>query len=87
MWNKEQDFLITMKIIVRAMWDAEAQVWVAESENISGLVTEADTIEALTAKLRNTIPELLILNNLISENYSGSINFELNTVRRELIQV
>lgn len=76
-----------MQIIVRAIWDAEAKVWVAESENVPGLVTEADTIEALTAKLRDIIPELLILNNLISENYSGSINFELNTVRQELIKV
>ena len=76
-----------MKIIVRAIWDAEAQVWVAESENVPGLATEADTIETLTAKLRNIIPELLILNNLISEDYSGSINFELNTVRQELIKV
>ena len=76
-----------MKIIVRAIWDAEAKVWVAESKNVPGLATEADTIEALTAKLRNIIPELLILNNLISKNYSGSINFELNTVRQELIQI
>ena len=76
-----------MKIIVQAIWDAEAQVWVAESENVPGLATEADTIETLTAKLRNIIPELLILNNLISEDYSGSINFELSTLRQELIQV
>ena len=67
-----------MKIIIQAIWDAEAQVWVAESENVPGLATEADTIEALTVKLHNIIPELLILNNLISKNYSGSINFELN---------
>ena len=76
-----------MKIIVRAIWDAKVKVWVAESENVPGLATEAATIEALTAKLRDIIPELLILNNLISENYSGSINFELNTVRQELIKV
>ena len=76
-----------MKINVQAIWDAEALVWVAESENVPGLATEADTIEALTAKLRDMIPEMLILNNLISKNYSGSINFELNTVRQELIQI
>lgn len=76
-----------MKLKIRAIWDAEAQVWVAESENVPGLVTEADTIEVLTAKLRNMIPELLILNNLISEDYSGGIEFELSTVRQELIQV
>ncbi len=76
-----------MKLTVQAIWDAEAQVWVATSKNVPGLATEADTIEALTAKLRNIIPELLILNNSISEDYSGSIDFELNTSRRELIQV
>lgn len=76
-----------MKLTVQAIWDADAQVWVATSENVPGLVTEADTIEALTAKLRNMIPELLILNNSISKDYSGSINFELSTLRQELIQV
>ncbi|MEL6442055.1 MAG: DUF1902 domain-containing protein [Cyanobacteria bacterium J06621_8] len=57
-----------MQLIVRAIWDADAQVWVAESENVPGLATEADTIELLTAKLRNIIPELLLLNNLISRS-------------------
>ena len=76
-----------MKLTVQAVWDADAQVWVATSENVPGLATEADTIEALTAKLHNMIPELLILNNSISEDYSGSINFELSTLRQELIQV
>ena len=76
-----------MKLTVQAVWDADAQVWVAESENVPGLATEADTIEALTAKLHNMIPELLILNNSIPQNYSGSINFELTTLRQELIQV
>ena len=55
-----------MKLTVRAVWDADAQVWIAESENVPGLATEADTIEALTAKLHNMIPELLMLNNSIS---------------------
>ncbi len=65
-----------MKLTVQGVWDADAQVWVATSENIPGLATEADTIENLTAKLRTMIPELLILNNSISERYSGSIEFE-----------
>ena len=76
-----------MKLTVKAIWDVEAQVWVAESENVPGLATEASKIEALTVKLRNMIPELLILNGSISEDYSGSINFELSTVHQELIQV
>ncbi len=76
-----------MKVTVQAIWDADVRVWVATSKNVPGLATEADTIEALTAKLRNMIPELMIINNLISEDYSGSISFELSTLRQELIQV
>ena len=34
-------------ILVKATWDDEARVWVAESSDIQGLVTEADTLEAL----------------------------------------
>jgi Domain of unknown function (DUF1902) len=45
-------------ITVTATWDAEAAVWVAESEDIP-LVTEAPTIEALQAKLPGLIQDLL----------------------------
>ncbi|MEM6612392.1 MAG: DUF1902 domain-containing protein [Cyanobacteria bacterium P01_C01_bin.72] len=76
-----------MKLIIEATWDGDAEVWVATSEDVPGLATEAETIEVLTAKLRNMIPELLILNNLVPPNYSGSINFELSTSRQELIQM
>jgi hypothetical protein len=44
---------------VHAIWDAEAEVWSAEAENLPGLVTEAETIEMLMAKLKIMVPELL----------------------------
>ena len=44
---------------VYAMWDSEANVWVATSEDIPGLATEADTVESLLKKLEIIIPELL----------------------------
>ena len=44
---------------VHAIWDADAEVWSAEAENLPGLVTEADSIDALMAKLRVMVPELL----------------------------
>ena len=44
---------------VTAFWDAEAAVWVATSEDVPGLATEADTVEALIDKLKIMIPELL----------------------------
>ena len=46
-----------------AIWDDEAKVWVAESNDVPGLVTEAPTLEALQAKIRVLVPELLELNH------------------------
>jgi hypothetical protein len=46
-------------IKVRAEWDDEAKVWVAEGANLPGLVTEADTVELLLDKLHTMVPELL----------------------------
>ena len=46
-------------IKVRAEWDEEAKVWVAEGTNLPGLVTEAETAELLLEKLRVMVPELL----------------------------
>lgn len=52
--------LNTMKPLrVNAIWDEEAQVWVADSEDVAGLCTEAATLELLSEKLSIMIPELL----------------------------
>ncbi len=51
---------------IHAEWDAEAKVWVATSDDVPGLVTEAETMELLASKLKLMIPELLELNGLIS---------------------
>ena len=49
-------------LLVRVDWDPEAKVWVADSDDVPGLATEAQTVEDLMAKLENMIPELLELN-------------------------
>lgn len=72
---------------VKAFWDSEAEVWVATSEDVPGLVTEASTIEALTQKLREMIPELIQMNKIMPPDYVGSITFELTSHRQELIGV
>jgi len=51
---------------VQATWDEEAKVWVAESDDVPGLVTEAPTVEALLAKLDILIPELVAENGGIA---------------------
>ncbi len=48
---------------IRATWDEDAKVWVAESDDVPGLATEADTLDALFAKLQVIVPALLELND------------------------
>jgi predicted RNase H-like HicB family nuclease len=50
------------RFTIRADWDDEAKVWVATSEDVLGLATEADTIPSLIAKLERSLPELLVEN-------------------------
>jgi len=67
-------------LFIRAEWDAEAGVWVATSDDVPGLATESETIEALIEKLRVMIPELLSANGLPDED----VPFELLTRRFEI---
>ena len=53
---------MAQSITVSAEWDFEARVWVAESEDVPGLIAEASTPEELEEKLKTLIPELLELN-------------------------
>lgn len=57
-------------IDILAEWDSEARVWVAESEDVPGLVAEAPTPEELEEKLKVLIPELLELNAHLLEGGS-----------------
>lgn len=72
---------------IEAFWDAQAQVWSATSVDVPGLATEADTLEALTQKLRQMVPELLLLNQVIPAHQTIAIALELIGYRQEIIQV
>lgn len=52
---------------VNASWDGDAGVWVATSDDVPGLVTEAASWDELDAKLVSLVPELLTLNGLIQD--------------------
>lgn len=45
--------------VVTARWDGEGRVWVATSDDIVGLVTEAETLDALVERVSAVAPELL----------------------------
>jgi predicted RNase H-like HicB family nuclease len=49
-------------LFIRAEWDVDVGVWVATSDDVPGLATEAETLESLSAKLEVMVPELLDAN-------------------------
>ncbi len=51
-----------MNYLIDLIWDAEAAVWVATSEDIPGLVLESGSFDALLERIRYAVPELLELN-------------------------
>jgi hypothetical protein len=55
-----------LSINVHAAWDADASVWVATSDDIDGLVIEAETMEALQPRVRAAIADLIELNGVDS---------------------
>jgi predicted RNase H-like HicB family nuclease len=72
-------------IIVNAIWDAENKVWVAESEEVPGLATGADTLEELVEKLKIVIPELLAENGVVSA--TGRLLFKVEAERSEYTSI
>ncbi len=68
---------------VRCEWDPEAMVWVASSDDVPGLATGADTLDALVDKLKVVIPELLEANGLLNSDDTGDIPFDVIAERHE----
>lgn len=67
---------MTASYLVTAQWDAEAGVWVATSDDIPGLVTEAPSLDALYARVLNVAPELLDENGIAATG-RGTIDFHV----------
>ena len=58
-----------MEYIVNLNWDNEANVWVATSNDIPGLVLESGSFDALLERVRFAVPELLKLNGPITNRH------------------
>ena len=63
---------------VEAFWDEEAKVWVASSDDVPGLITEAPTMELLMQKIRVLIPELFRANKIVT----GEEMIDFSSIRR-----
>jgi len=77
----------TKQITVNAEWDPEAKVWVATSDDVPGLITEADTVEALAEKLSVMIPELLEANGTLVGEAIREVPINLIAHREQLISL
>lgn len=62
-----------MEYNVTLTWDDEADVWIATSKDIPGLVLESGSFDALIERVRFAIPELLEINR--SDNLPLSLVF------------
>jgi predicted RNase H-like HicB family nuclease len=76
----------TKQITVNSEWDPEAKVWVATSDDVPGLITEAETVEALAEKLATMIPELLEANGTPFDTSIRNVPINL-IAHRELISL
>lgn len=57
-----------MEYIVNLIWDNEANVWIATSEDIPGLVLESGSFDALVERVRFAVPDLLAANGMDSSH-------------------
>jgi predicted RNase H-like HicB family nuclease len=48
-------------------WDEEARVWIAESDDIPGLILESGSPDALIERVRYAAPELLELSGNMAD--------------------
>lgn len=61
-----------MEYIINIAWDNEADVWIATSEDIPGLILESGSFDALLERIRFAAPELIALNNPDKTTYTLS---------------
>jgi hypothetical protein len=51
-----------MSYRIKFLWDDEAAVWIATSQDVPGLVLESGSFDALVERVRIAVPELVDLN-------------------------
>ena len=64
---------------INITWDDEAQVWIAVSEDIKGLVLECGSLDALIERVRVAVPELLEIQGDQRKDITLSFSMERQT--------
>ena len=73
----------TLKCRIRLLWDEDASVWIATSDDVPGLVLESDSLDELLKRVKIAVPELLYLNN----QRPHEINLSYDTTRNDRVLV
>ena len=64
-------------------WDEEACVWIATSEDVTGLVLEDGSFDALVVRVRQAVPELLTLEGILG----NGVFLDYKVMRKERLAV
>jgi len=56
------------------IWDDEASVWIAESDDIPGLILESDSFNVLIERVKIAIPDLLEIDG--KEHSQAKLHFK-----------
>jgi hypothetical protein len=67
---------MSRSITINARWDPEASVWIATSDDVTGLVVEADTWPAMIEEVRLVLPDLLGVSGESGDNLSLTFRAE-----------
>lgn len=67
-----------MEYVVKFVWDDDANVWIATSNDIPGLILESGSFDALLERVRFAVPELLSLNGISDSPLSLEFVSELH---------
>jgi len=88
-FGPDRDMMPEQRITVFAEWDAEAEVYVATSADVPGLVTEGANPEELWNNLKILIPELLELNGhlIVPDDDAASVSVTLHLKHESRVRV
>ena len=68
---------------VKLLWDNEAAVWLATSDDLPGLALESGSCDALIERVKYIVPELLDMNDIKVD--FCDVNFVADRLDRVLI--
>lgn len=79
-----------MEYLVNFEYDNEAQVWIATSNDIKGLILEGGSLDALQERVRYAIGELVTLNKKVpslDKQKDAYLDIHFASFRREKVAI